>query len=85
MDYTSQSGPTYLGNIISAADNEAIYDENVKLILADKSVLSWILRRCTNEFASENLDTILGRIQISNDSGNRRKECPNVQRQCSHR
>ena len=58
MDYTSQSGPTYLGNIISAADNEAIYDENVKLILADKSVLSWILRRCTNEFASESLDTI---------------------------
>lgn len=58
MDSPSKSKSTYLGNIISAVDNEAIYDENVKLILADKNVLAWILRRCTSEFASESLDTI---------------------------
>ena len=58
MDSPSTSKSTYLGNIISAVDNEAIYDENVKLILADKNVLAWILRRCTSEFASESLDTI---------------------------
>ena len=58
MDHSAVTTPTYLGNMISAADNEALYDENAKLILADKSVLSWVLRRCTNEFMNESLDTI---------------------------
>jgi len=58
VDHSAVTTPTYLGNMISAADNEALYDENAKLILADKSVLSWILRRCTNEFMNEGLDTI---------------------------
>ena len=58
VDHSAVTTPTYLGNMISAADNEALYDENAKLILADKSVLSWILRRCTNEFMNESLDTI---------------------------
>ena len=58
VDHSAVTTPTYLGNMISATDNEALYDENAKLILADKSVLSWILRRCTNEFMNESLDTI---------------------------
>ena len=63
MDHSAVTTPTYLGNMISAADNEALYDENAKLILADKSVLSWILRRCTNEFMNESLDTIRACIE----------------------
>ena len=31
MDHSSHLIPTYLENVISAVDNEAIYDENVKL------------------------------------------------------
>ena len=58
MDHSAVTTPTYLGNMISAADNETLYDENTKLILADKSVLSWILKRCTNEFMNESLETI---------------------------
>ena len=58
MDHSAVATPTYLGNMISAADNETLYDENAKLILADKSVLSWILKRCTNEFMNESLETI---------------------------
>ena len=58
MDHSAVTTPTYLGNMISAADNETLYDENAKLILADKSVLSWILKRCTNEFMNESLETI---------------------------
>ena len=64
MDHSAVTTPTYLGNMISAADNEALYDENAKLILADKSVLSWILRRCTNEFMNESLDTIRACIAL---------------------
>ena len=67
MDHSAVTTPTYLGNMISAADNETLYDENAKLILADKSVLSWILKRCTNEFMNESLETIRTCIDLSQE------------------
>lgn len=83
MNSNSDLMPTYLGNVINATGTDSIYDENVKLILADKSVLAWILRRCTNEFAEKSLatvqacingDPVIGKMAVTPHLTNKQKQ-----------
>ena len=41
---------SYLKTALDSADDKAKYDENVKNILSDKYILSWILKHSTQEF-----------------------------------
>ena len=41
---------TILANDIEVADAKAQYDAEVKKILANKEILAWILKFCTDEF-----------------------------------
>ena len=60
---------TQLAKLIELTNDKAKYDAQVKKILANKAILSWILKACTNEFSAfspkEIISCIEGEPEIS--------------------
>ena len=60
--------PTQLARIIDIADVRARYDTQVKKLLSNKAILSWILKCCTKEYAEfspEEISAYIGETLIS--------------------
>ena len=53
----------HLGRAIASAGDKAEYDAAVKEVLADKQVLSWILKWVTKEFSDMEIDKIIPCIE----------------------
>ena len=62
---------TQLAKLIRVTKDKARYDSQVKKLLANRAILAWILKTCTEEFAPysprEIEDCILGEPVISRD------------------
>ena len=60
---------TQLAKLIELTNDKAKYDAQVKKILANKAILAWILKTCTNEFSAlspkEIISCIEGEPEIS--------------------
>ena len=54
---------SYLKSTLDSAKDKAKYDENVKCILSDKYILSWILKHSTSEFRKYTIEEISQCIQ----------------------
>ena len=54
---------TYLKRSLDSANDKAKYDENVKTILSDKTILSWILKYSAEEYMGCSIDEIRSRIE----------------------
>ncbi len=54
---------TRIANVIDSVGINAIYDNAVKSLLANKSILAWVLKCCVTEFKSYSLTTIVGCIK----------------------
>ena len=61
---------TYISQMIELSDNRAKYDAEVKKILADKTILAWIIKYSTKEFRDYTIEElrncIEGAPEISN-------------------
>lgn len=68
-DVKRMNEPTLLARHIDAAKEKVKYDSQVKTILANKAILAWILKTCTEEFAdyspAEIISCIEGNPEIS--------------------
>ncbi len=47
---------TYLKRSLDSANDKAKYDENVKTILSDKTILAWILKYSAEEYKGCNIE-----------------------------
>jgi len=54
---------TKISEAIDAAGLRARYDASVKVFLANKIILAWIMKTCVSEFASYDIPTIMGCIE----------------------
>ena len=52
-----------LAAAVNVANSKAYYDENIKNILSDKEVLSWILKNTTSEFEGLTIEEIMECIE----------------------
>lgn len=53
----------YLSSALDVAENKAKYDAQVRRILADKIILAWILKYCTEEFKDCSIEKIAAAIE----------------------
>ena len=56
---------TYLSRSVEASESVERYDEYAKMILADKSILAWILKYTAKEFEESSIDEIKQYIEDS--------------------
>lgn len=54
---------THIANVLEAAGEKARYDAEVKKILSDKQILSWILKYGAKEFRKYSIETIMDSIE----------------------
>ncbi len=54
---------TYLRRSLDSANDKAKYDENVKTLLSDKTILSWILKYSAEEYRECSIDEIRACIE----------------------
>ena len=54
---------TYLKRFLDSANDKAKYDENVKMILSDKTILAWILKYSAEEYKKCSIEEIRGCIE----------------------
>ena len=54
---------TYLKRSLDSANDKAKYDENVKTILSDKTILSWILKYSAEEYMGCSIEEICSCIE----------------------
>ena len=55
---------TQLAKLIEASEDKIRYDTQVKKVLANEAILAWILKTCTEEFASCSLHEIRKCIEV---------------------
>ena len=69
---------TRIANVVDKVSDDAKYDNSVKALLANKSILTWILKCCVDEFKSFDLkqisDCIQGTPEISTKAVHRNEE-----------
>lgn len=53
----------YLASALDMAENKAKYDAHVRRILADKTILAWILKYCAEEFKDCSVEEITAAIE----------------------
>jgi len=61
---------SYLKLSLDSANDKAKYDENVKSILSDKYILSWILKYCVEEYRECSIEEIYHCIEGTPQIGN---------------
>lgn len=54
---------TYLADVIGTASDKAQFDEHAKRIIADKGVLSWIIKYTVEELKDYSLEEIAASIE----------------------
>jgi len=59
----SRTKDTKLTNAIEATDGKPMYDESCKRILADKGILSWIMKECVAEYKEIDIKEIINYIE----------------------
>ena len=59
---------TRLTNAIEATDGKPMYDESCKRILANKGILSWIMKECVDEYKNVNVNDIATKYIEGNPS-----------------
>ena len=60
---------THIANVIEGNANKSKYDTEIKKILGDKTILSWILKYCTDEFKEYEIELIRECIEDTPEIG----------------